>query len=253
MSETAAGETQDTSEAGKADKKVLVWDLPTRLFHWLLVLSLAGSWWTMEYGADFNFDYVWWHFMLGYFAAGLIIFRIIWGFIGPRHARFGNFLKAPGAVAAYVGTLFRRDSKPHVGHNPLGGIMVVVILAAIAFQVGTGLFATDDIFSTGPFYAAVDSDTADWLTGLHHDNVNILLALAGLHVAAILFYWIWKGQQLIGPMITGRKERAVAGGKGIASSRFWLGLLVAALAAAMVYGGIQMAPEPADEDFEEFY
>lgn len=247
MSDTAPGGTQETAEK----KKVLVWDLPTRLFHWLLVISLVGSWWTMEFGADYDFDYVWWHFSLGYFAAGLLIFRILWGFVGPRHARFGNFLRGPGAVIGYMRTLIQRDSKPHAGHNPLGGLVVLLILLAIGAQIGTGLFATDDIFSFGPFYPLVDAATADSLTSWHHTIFDVLKILALLHVAAIIFYLIWKRQNLTGPMLTGRKQADAS--ESIPSSRFWLGLILAAIAGAIVWAAVTNAPEPAEDEFGEFY
>jgi cytochrome b len=108
-------------------QKRLVWDLPLRLFHWLLVLSLAASWYTAENGEESLvigerfLTYIELHFYLGYFALGMIAFRIIWGFIGPKHARFSSFLAGPGRFSGYARGLLRRDSTPAVGHNPLGG------------------------------------------------------------------------------------------------------------------------------------
>ena len=223
-----------------------MWDLPTRLFHWLLVISLAGSWWTAENGIQ----WMEWHFRFGYFAAGLILFRIIWGFVGPKHARFSNFIRSPAKVLAYMTTLGKRDSAPSTGHNPLGGIAVLAMLLLIGFQVTTGLFATDDIFSMGPFNPLVSGDLADTLTSLHHLNFNFILGISALHVLAIGFYWFWKKQPLVGPMITGRKRGALAGtGRPIASSRFALGIAVALLCAGIVYGALSLAPQPAMDEF----
>jgi len=230
-------------------KHVLVWDLPLRLFHWLLVAALAGSWITAEAGVEWMV----WHFRLGYFAAGLVIFRIIWGFVGPRHARFKNFIRAPGVIIAYARTLFGRESHAHVGHNPVGALMVIVLLAAVSFQIGTGLFATDDIFTMGPFFPLVDAETADQLTSLHHLNFTVLQILAAVHVVAILFYLFWKRQSLILPMVRGTKPREkVAEGEEIDSSRFVLGLVVAALATAVVVVAVYMAPEPTEME-DDFY
>ena len=234
-----------TTHSVANDGKVLIWDLPTRMFHWLLVLSLAASWWTAEAGIE----WIDWHFRLGYFAAGLVIFRVIWGFVGPRHARFSSFLRGPGAVADYVATLPKKDSNPTPGHNPVGAIAVVVMLLAIAIQAGTGLFASDDIFTDAPFHPLVSDDTASLLTSIHHLNFNILLGLAGLHIVAVLFYVLWKKQGLIRAMLTGRKKvEGIQQSDGIASSRLLLAIVLAALVGLAVAGAVSQAPEP-EEDF----
>ena len=119
-------------------EKRLVWDLPVRLFHWLLVLSILAAYLTRE------FETREWHMRIGYWTIGLVLFRLIWGFVGPRHARFSNFIR-PGKVGSYLGTVFRRDATPSIGHNPLGGIMVLVMLLMVLAQAVSGLFITDDI------------------------------------------------------------------------------------------------------------
>lgn len=222
--------------------RVLVWDLPTRLFHWLLVLSLAGSWWTAEAGIE----WMDWHFRLGYFAGGLILFRLIWGLVGTRHARFSSFLKGPIATAKYAATLFSRESKSTSGHNPLGGLVVLIILIAVGIQVGTGLFATDDIFTTGPFYPWVDDKTASELTSIHHLNFDILLIIAALHIAAVLFYLIWKRRNLIWPMIIGSKPTEEAD-EAIETLAFVRGLVIALIVAGAVAYVVSLAPEVVDE------
>lgn len=229
-----------------ATDSVRVWDLPTRLFHWLLVLSLAGSWWTSEAGIE----WIDWHFRFGYLAAGLIIFRIIWGLVGTRHVRFSGFLYSPAKIFAYLRTLGRRDSKPVTGHNPLGGLVVLLIIIIVGAQVATGLFATDDIFTDGPFHTLVSDDLAGTLTSWHHRIFTAIQVIAAVHIAAVLFYWIWKRQQLIWPMITGRKPRALLGDDKIGiSSKIVLGIVVALVATGIVYGALTMAPEPSIDDF----
>lgn len=228
------------------ETSVKVWDLPTRLFHWLLVISLGGSWWT----ADAGIEWMEWHFRFGYFAAGLIIFRVIWGLVGTRHARFSGFLYSPRRIIAYLATLGKRDSKPTTGHNPLGGLVVLLMLIIIGAQVSTGLFASDDIFTDGPFHPLVSDDLAGTLTTWHHRIFTGIQIIAALHIVAILFYWLWKRQQLIWPMITGRKPLALLGDdKNGISSKLVLGIVVALVAAAIVYGTVSMAPEPVLDDF----
>ncbi len=235
-------------QAAQADVKdsVRVWDLPTRLFHWLLVISLGGSWLTAEGGIA----WIEWHFRFGYFAAGLIIFRVIWGLVGTRHARFSGFLYSPRRIITYLRTLGQRDSRPTTGHNPLGGLMVLLMLVIIGAQVATGLFASDDIFSDGPFHPLVSDDLAGDLTTWHHRLFTAIQIIAALHILAIVFYWLWKRQQLIWPMITGRKPMHLAGDdKRDVGTKLVLGVVVALVAAGIVYGAISMAPEPVMDEY----
>lgn len=222
----------------------LVWDLPLRLFHWLLVLALAGSWITHELGVE----YMDWHMRLGYLVLGLIVFRLLWGFVGPRHARFGQFLRGPGAVVAYVRDWLAGRTRVSAGHNPLGGWSVLAMLAVVSVQAVTGLFNTDDVLTSGPWHGAVSDDLADTASWLHAVNFNLLLALAGLHVAAILAYWLRLRIDLATAMFTGRK-RGVDPAAGIAGHRLLLALVLAALAAGAVWLLVDLAPEPATADF----
>ncbi len=222
----------------------LVWDLPLRLFHWLLVLALAGAWLTHELGVK----YMDWHMRFGYGVIGLVLFRIVWGFAGPRHARFGDFLRGPGAVAAYARDWLAGRVRVSAGHNPLGGWSVLALLAVAAVQSVTGLFNSDDILTSGPWHGAVSDDTADTLSWLHAVNFNVLLALAGLHVAAILAYWLRLRINLVTAMITGRKRGAESAGR-IAGHRLVPALVLAALAAGAVWLMLELAPEPAAGDF----
>lgn len=176
---------------------IRIWDLPIRLFHWLLAACVLGSFVTVKMGG-FWMDY---HFLFGYAIVALLIFRLIWGIAGPRHARFAHFLRGPRSVYGYL----RGKAVPSAGHSPLGALSVVAMLAAITVQVVTGLFANDGIMSEGPLVSQVSNATSDRLTGIHHLNETVLLALIGLHIAAIVWYAVVRKQRLIGPMITGDK------------------------------------------------
>jgi len=179
---------------------IAVWDLPTRAFHWLLVALIAFSWWSAEEGA------IEWHMRSGYAILALLTFRILWGFFGSSTARFANFLRGPAAIAAYVRDM--RGWSP-VGHNPVGALSVLVMLALLAFQLGTGLIQIDtDDFVEGPLAHLVSFDVADRAHQLHDLGFDILLVVIGLHVAAILFYHVALGRNLTGPMISGRTQAA---------------------------------------------
>ena len=149
------------------------------------------------------------HFWAGYAVAALIVFRLLWGFVGPRNARFASFLRGPGTVIAYVRTLPARSSVHPRGHNPLGGWSIVAMLAVLAAQVATGLILDpEDYINTGPLAGYVSAGWNRQAVSLHGLLGNVLLGLVALHVAAILYYRLWKRQDLITPMITGRAGRA---------------------------------------------
>ncbi len=221
----------------------LVWDLPLRAFHWLFAASILASWATAEAG----FGWMQWHIRLGYWMIGLLSFRILWGFVGPRHARFTSFLAGPRAIWRYAkGLTGFGDAVQSVGHNPLGGLMVIVMLLLVAFQVSTGLFATDDIAWTGPYNPSVSGATAHYLTKLHHRNFNLIWAAIGLHVAAISYYAFVKKQNLVPAMLTGWKPaEAVPAGEAISSSELWKALIVMVVSAGIVYAVLHGAPHVA--------
>jgi cytochrome b len=244
-----------------AQEKRLVWDLPLRLFHWLLVLSLIASWVTAELGLDnwtvdvalgplsFGWDVSWRqvHFALGYWMIGLLFFRILWGIVGPRHARFTSFLPSPARLFRYIRASLAGNAVETVGHNPLGSLMVILMIVLIGFQVGTGLFATDDIIWAGPYNPAVSSVTARFLTRLHHFNFNLILAAIALHIGAITFHWAVKKHNLVLPMVTGWKPAdVVPPGQEISSSHLWKAAIVIAVSAAAAYWLIAAAPPPPD-------
>lgn len=199
-------------------RAVKVWDLPTRLFHWLLAGLLLVSWLSAEYDAQ-EF-----HESSGYLLAGLILFRLCWGLVGSRTARFADFLRGPRSVLAYLTAMARGTAPRWHGHNPAGAVMVVLLLLAVAAQVGTGLFANDDILFEGPLRQFVSDSLSATLTGLHHRIFNVLLALAIVHIAAALLYWAVKRDNLILPMITGRARLPAGPGKPLVND--WVGLAV---------------------------
>ncbi len=179
---------------------VPVWDVAVRIFHWALVLLIGFSWLSAE------MDWMDWHFYSGYAVLTLILFRILWGFAGSTHARFSDFLYGPSAIIAYLRALPSRTAAKFAGHNPLGGISVLLILLCVLLQTGSGLFANDDILYEGPLYKHVSKELSDWLTTIHKLNFDVLLVLAGVHIAAVFYYLVWKSENLVKPMITGRKQ-----------------------------------------------
>lgn len=225
-------------------RPVLIWDLPLRLFHWLLVLALLGSWITHELGVE----YMEWHMRLGYLVIGLVVFRLLWGFAGPRHARFTDFVRGPGRVFRYARDWLAGRVTVSAGHNPLGGWSVLAMLAVVAVQAVSGLFNTDDVLTTGPWHGAVPEDFADTMSWLHGFGFNVLLALAALHVGSVLAYWLRLRIDLLTAMVTGRKT-GVDAADGIAGHRLLAALVAAAVAAATVWLVLALAPEPAPADF----
>jgi cytochrome b len=180
--------------------RVRVWDLPTRLFHWLLVFCVVGLVATAKVGGA-AMD---WHARLGYTVLTLLLFRIVWGFIGGHWSRFRSFLYAPRSVLAYLGGRSHPDHL--VGHNPLGAGSVFAMLLVLLAQAGTGLFADDEIAFTGPLNSLVATSKGLALTW-YHRNVGqwLILALVALHIAAVAFYVLKKRQTLVKPMIVGDK------------------------------------------------
>ena len=225
-------------------KKRLIWDLPTRLFHWLLVLSILAQYVT----ADLLDDAVQWHFYIGYFTLGLIIFRLLWGMVGPKYAKFSQFVTGPSAVFAYAKTLFDRDSLPSVGHNPLGGWFVVVMSVLVLVQAVSGLYMTDDIFLDGPLRSMAAENVLEIMNTLHHVAFDTLLYVIALHIGASVFYGIYKRQQLLPPMISGKKplpvddEQYYGETQGIQHSHLGRAIIIALIAAASVYIIVEVLP-----------
>ena len=182
-------------------QKKPVWDISVRLFHWLLVILFVAAWVTAEQGPAWMER----HMQIGYAIMVLVLFRLLWGVYGSEHARFANFLAGPGKVVSYVRQLFAGGGEQSVGHNALGGWSVVAMLLLIGFQVGTGLFANDDIYNEGPLTGWVSNATSGLLTRIHKINFNVLLVIIAIHIGAVFFYLLVKKDNLIKPMFTGTK------------------------------------------------
>ena len=208
-------------------KAVRVWDLPTRGFHWLLAACVIGSVVSAKIGGNAMV----WHFRLGFAIFALLAFRILWGLVGGRWSRFASFIYAPSTVLRYLrGRALPRENLD-VGHNPLGAFSVFALLALLAAQVGTGLFADDDISNTGPLIKFVSGATSSLLTKWHKNFGQwLIMALVLLHVGAIVFYLVRKRQNLITPMLTGDKllpAQVPASADHLASRGLALALLAA--------------------------
>lgn len=187
-----------------------VWDLPTRLFHWLLALTVTGVLATGLLGV------MEWHFRLGYGVLALLLFRLVWGFVGGRWSRFGTFVHGPRSVVAYLRGRAHPDHL--VGHNPLGALSVFAMLGLLAIQVTTGLLADDAITYAGPLSHMVSSDTASLATSWHATYGKwIVIALVVVHLLAVAYYALVRRQTLIGPMLSG--DKAVEAATGVAPSR----------------------------------
>ena len=177
--------------------KLKVWDWPLRVFHGLLVFSVTGAYITGELGGSLTE----WHLIIGRLTLGLIVFRLLWGFIGTQSAQFKHFFPTINRLKRYF-----KGEWHQLGHNPLGALSVFALLFSLMALVSTGLFANDDIAYEGPLYAIVGKTLSDELTGWHSALVNVLLGLVVLHVGAIFYYLLHKKINLIRPMITGCKE-----------------------------------------------
>jgi cytochrome b len=210
--------------------ELAVWDWPVRLFHWTLVALLAGSWASAEAGVE----YMQWHMRCGYAVLALLLFRLVWGFWGSASARFAGFVRGPRAVLGYTRAWFGQRPRHYLGHNPLGGWMVIMLLLLVAVQAGSGLFANDDIFTEGPLYGLVGKDTSDLLTFIHKRNFNLLLLAVGLHVAAVLLY-LWRGENLLKAMFTGRKPAGVYEDRPGVMAPLWRAVVCLILAVGAVW------------------
>ena len=181
---------------------VRIWDLPTRTFHWVLAACVVGSIVSAKIGGNAMV----WHFRFGYVVFTLLAFRILWGLVGGRWSRFASFIYAPATTLRYLRGGSRAHEHHDVGHNPLGAFSVFGLLAILAAQVGTGLFADDEIANTGPLIKFVSGATSLLLTKWHKTFGQwIIISLVLLHVAAILFYLLKKKQNLVRPMLSGDK------------------------------------------------
>lgn len=220
-----------------SQQRLRIWDLPTRLFHWLLVALVTASFVSGQIGGNLMV----WHGRCGLAILGLLAFRLVWGVVGSTYARFASFFPTPASVTAYLRGEWRGP-----GHNPLGAFSVFGLLGLLAFQVGTGLFANDDIAFQGPLYVLINGDLSDTLSGLHRLSSDLLVVLVVLHLGAIGFYAHVKKDNLVKPMITGWKDADPAQGAPATGGGPLALLLALLLAVAAVYlgSGSWLPPPP---------
>ena len=248
VQEHGAGAVVKPITPAAAPPRIKVWDLPTRLFHWSLVVAFTVAVVSGELGGEWMAL----HGKAGLAIVGLVAFRLVWGVVGSTYARFASFVPTPARLRAYAKGRWEADGRH--GHNPLGALSVLALLALLAVQAGSGLFANDDIAFTGPLYNLIGEDLAARLTGWHRQIAYALLALVALHVAAIFVYLQLKKNNLITPMLTGWKAlrhdaQAPAAGRRRASPlaralALVLALSVAAGAVVLASGVWIAAPVP---------
>lgn len=217
-------------------KRILVWDLPTRIFHWLLTGAVIGAFVSVKMGGSAMI----WHGRFGLCILGLLVFRIVWGVAGSTYVRFRQFVRGPATIKAYLRGEWRGE-----GHNPLGALSVLALLGTLSLLVATGLFSNDDIVFEGPLYALVDRQLSNSLSSIHRLVEPVIILLVVAHLGAIAFYWHAQKNNLIKPMVFGWKdvpEGDSATGGGIIALVASLGI---AIAVVLLGSGIWIpAPPP---------
>lgn len=231
-----------------SERTIHVWDLPVRLFHWLLVITLVYQYLSAE--VFDNAMHL--HFYSGYFCLGLILFRLIWGMIGSYYAKFSQFIVSPKAAIRY---LVSDQKNIHLGHNPAGAYSVIALLSLVLSQALSGLFLSDEIFNDAPYFGVLPDYWQDIVSFIHHNLFYVLLAAIVLHVLAILFYRVKHKQNLVSAMLSGKKTLTSNEAKDqqqtIEASTNWL-----LFAACVLFVGILiyllvviLPPAPADDYF----
>lgn len=184
---------------------VKVWDMATRIFHWAIVICVAGAWVTMEN------RWILAHEIFGYTLLTLVVFRLLWGFLGSTTARFSHFMTSPNKAIRYLRASLQSSAEHHSGHNPAGAWMVIVLLSLLLFQTISGLYSNNDLGFTGPLADNVTKEISDLFTKLHGWSFNFILAAVWLHVVAVFFYVFVKKDNLVKAMFTGKKPKKQAG------------------------------------------
>lgn len=216
--------------ASSSTTKLRIWDGPTRAMHWLLVVLIAACWWT---GIHDQLEY---HLYAGYAILWIVLLRLYWGFVGSSTARFAHFVRGPGPMLDYARTLHRRDSAHSYGHNPLGAISVLVMLGVVLAVVVLGLFAVDvDGLYSGPLSSYVSFKTGRHLAHLHYRWFEYLLAVIALHLAAVTFYYVYKRQNLVFPMISGSRRVSEPVEEELRTVSLWRLVVGAAIVSAIVW------------------
>lgn len=214
-----------------AQGKHPLWDLPTRVFHWSVVCLLPAAWLTAEMG---NLEA---HQWVGCTVLVLVAVRVLWGFVGSRHSRFADFLAGPRRVLAYL----RGAESASAGHNPLGGWSVIVMLSLLALQAVSGLFNSEDALFQGPLYYAAEPAFRDAMGVVHEVAFNVLLGVIALHIGAVLYHQLRLKERLVQAMLRG----SAPGRTGRAApAPVWLALVLALLAALLLWWGLEQAPQP---------
>ncbi len=219
-----------------AGGRVKVWDAPVRAFHWLLLALVGFSWWTGEQGSDWMEYHEW----SGYAILVLVVFRIVWGFVGSDTARFADFVRGPSATYAYFRSVLERRPKAYLGHNPLGGWMIVSLLSILLVQAVTGLFGNDDSAYEAPLSHWLAHGTSSLITTVHAYNFDLLLGLIGLHVAAVATHQVLRHDDMITAMFTGVK-RGIPGATAGRMVSVWRALALLGFVAALVYALLRAA------------
>ena len=205
---------------------VKIWDLPTRMFHWLL----AGLFLFLVISGEQGSEWMPWHMRAGYVLSGLLLFRILWGFVGSHHARFVNFVRPPHASLRYLVEVLRGEAHQYPGHNPAGAMMVLALLLALGIQALTGLVTTDDVLWNGPLYSWVSEHIAEFGGSVHRALEVGLKVLVLVHVGSVLFHKFRFKEPLISAMLHGRKPLPSAAAVDTSASPVWaiVGLACAA-------------------------
>ncbi|EME71508.1 cytochrome b [Paramagnetospirillum caucaseum] len=212
-----------------------LWDLPTRLFHWFLALAIVAASVSGQLGGGLMTL----HGRIGLAVVGLLAFRLAWGLVGSTYARFGQFFPTPARIRAYL-----RGEWQGTGHNPLGALSVFCLLGVLIAQAATGLFANDDIAFTGPLYDLAGKARSNGLTAIHHLLSKLVYVLVALHLAAVAFYAFARKQNLVRPMLTGRKAGTGEPARGGGAVALAVALAVAAVAVHGARGGWMPPPPP---------
>lgn len=215
-----------------AARETTLWDIPTRLFHWAIVLCVALSWWSAQ---EQRYSL---HENSGYAVIVLVVFRIIWGFAGSRHSRFKDFLVGPRKLDHYL----RTGQYDSAGHNPLGGLSVVVLMLLLLLQAVSGLFNSDDILFSGPLHFMASTAVRDTMGQAHDLLFNLLLGFIALHIVAVLYHQLRRKEPLLQAMVKGSAQGREGKARPVA---WWPAVLIVALLAAALLWGLDQAPQPA--------
>lgn len=218
-------------EGSDAATGARIWDLPLRLFHWSLAIAVSISLYT---GLSGGFEEMIWHQRSGFVVLGLLGFRLLWGLVGTRHARFANFVRGPRAVIDWTRGALARRHPPWSGHNPLAGWTIVALLAALLAQSVSGLFASDDLLTEGPLTHLVSSEGVSRANAVHAWGQWTVGGLVSLHLLALLIHRFVLGERITAAMITGRR-RDLAASEGIDDNRLPLALVLATAVAVAVW------------------